>query len=180
MNNLLQRQDLPRRTKVANYQIDVPLSQLQDHIKKQKEEVTLNLDPDYQRGRVWPHKTKVAWIEFLLQGGIANPIYFNCPGWMKDFRGPFEIVEGKQRLETTLEFLENKFPVFPGLQGKNEGWFRNEIEPKIFQGIHLKIAIHNLQTRKEVLKWYLELNEGQVPHTDEEFARVRKLLQKAD
>ena len=40
--------------------------------------------------------------------------------------------------------------------------------------------INNLQTRKEVLQWYIELNSGGTVHTDAEIDRVKKLLRKED
>ena len=36
--------------------------------------------------------------------------------------------------------------------------------------------INDLATRKEVLQWYLDLNEGGVMHTEEEINKVRIML----
>ncbi len=39
-------------------------------------------------------------------------------------------------------------------------------------------CVNDLQTRAEVLQWYLDLNEGGVVHTSEELNRVRAMLAK--
>jgi hypothetical protein len=42
----------------------------------------------------------------------------------------------------------------------------------------LKMQVNNLQTRKEVLTWHLQTNDGGVVHSAEELERVRGLLAK--
>jgi hypothetical protein len=36
-----------------------------------------------------------------------------------------------------------------------------------------------LKTKQEVLQWYIELNEGGTPHTEEEINRVKELIKTA-
>ena len=40
----------------------------------------------------------------------------------------------------------------------------------------IKFNVNNLQTREELLTWYLEMNTGGTPHSDEEIERVKGLL----
>lgn len=40
----------------------------------------------------------------------------------------------------------------------------------------IRVNINNLQTRKEVLQWYIEFNSGGTVHTKEEIDRVKELL----
>jgi len=42
----------------------------------------------------------------------------------------------------------------------------------------MKINVNDLQTRAEVLQWYIDFNSGGVVHTAEEIARVKALLEK--
>ena len=42
----------------------------------------------------------------------------------------------------------------------------------------LEFHINNLQTRAEVLQWYLDFNSGGTMHTQDELNKVRKLLKK--
>ena len=40
----------------------------------------------------------------------------------------------------------------------------------------MRIVVNDLQTREEVLQWYLELNSAGTPHSKEELDRVKALL----
>lgn len=40
----------------------------------------------------------------------------------------------------------------------------------------MSIYINDLQYEKDVLQWYIEMNEGGTPHTKEEIQRVKDLL----
>lgn len=134
----------------------------------------LNMEPDFQRIHVWTLNQQSRYMEFLLQGGNSSrDIHFNCPGWMgNDEHGPFELVDGKQRIGACLGFLKGSVSIFDGLY---VGDFSDK--PLYINGT-LKFHINNLKTRKEVLQWYLDINSGGVVHTNEELAKVRKLLLK--
>lgn len=60
-------------------------------------------------------------VNFILKGGDSGrTLYFNCPGWMKDFKGPYVIVDGKQRLEAARKFVRNELSVFDGVYLKDQ------------------------------------------------------------
>jgi len=103
---------------------------------------------------------------------LAKKIYWNGPDWNKDFRGPLEIVDGKQRINAVIEFLHNKIKAFgytlSELGGREALHFTHEF---IFH-------IGNLESRKEILQWYIDMNIGGSIHTDEEIKKVKKLLSK--
>jgi len=42
----------------------------------------------------------------------------------------------------------------------------------------VKFSVNRLQTRKDLLTWYLEMNEGHIAHSQEELDRVKQLLNK--
>jgi hypothetical protein len=130
----------------------------------------LNDSPDYQRGHVWTEKQQVKYIEHILRGGKSGrDIYLNCPGWMRDFEGPFEVVDGKQRIQAVRRFLNNEIKVF--------GHYYREFEGKLPYWVSFVVHINDLKTREEVLTWYLEMNEGGTIHTEEELETVRSLLE---
>ena len=159
--------DIPKLTSCGHYEVSQDFSSLIDVLNRYINKYDLNLNPDFQRGHVWTKKQKVEFIEFLLKGGSTNNIiYFNHPGWMGSFEGEFVIVDGLQRLTSCIEFLENKFKVFD--------CYSTEIEFR--EHSDLIFNINNLKTKKEVLQWYLEINENSTPHTSEEINRVKELL----
>ena len=107
----------------------------------------------------------------MLRGGKgSNEIRFNCVGWMEDFRGPFLLVDGKQRLEAVRRFLDNKLPVFIG-------HYCGDFEDKLkLAHVDFVMMVNSLPDLKAVLQWYLEINAGGIAHTKEELDKVRRLL----
>lgn len=172
MTKITRFSDIPKFTSWGHYSIDVSIDYLEEWLNNQSDELQLILDPDYQRGYVWTESQKIKYVEFILRGGkSANTFLFNCPGWMEDFRGPFELVDGKQRISAILYFLHDKIPAF--------GSYYREFTDKLrVSNISFRITINNLNTRKEVLKWYLDLNSGGTVHSDEELNKVKLLLEK--
>ena len=152
----------------GNYQIDVPLSYLNMHINEYIGGYNLDLNPDYQRGHVWNTEQQISFVEHVLRGGRNTVIRFNCPNWVSGRGKDMVIVDGKQRMTACLAFLNNDIPAF--------GYYFLEYEDKMDLFCRLQFIINELPTRKDVLKWYLEINSGNVAHTDEELERVEKLL----
>jgi len=139
-------------------------------IERYVDKFGLDLLPDFQRGHVWKREQQKLYVEFLLRGGSTNNVlYFNHPGWMNSFEGDFVVVDGLQRLTALMQFLLGEFPVFYGI-------FADALDLRGNWGV--KFNINNLKTRKEVLTWYLEINENATPHTEEDILKVKTLLLK--
>ena len=182
--------DIPQYTRPAHYHINVPWSHLENTLdrwmlkesgidpEQPPEQLTvpiLNLDPDFQRAHVWTKKQQIAYVEFKLRGGSgAEVILFNCPRWMswkvvdKDCYNEFVLVDGKQRIQAVLQFLRNKIKAF--------GHYYKEYEDKLGLEPMFIFTVNDLETKAEVLQWYLELNTGGVVHTKEEITKVKALL----
>jgi hypothetical protein len=167
--------DIPSFTPDGNYRVDVPWDYLKESMLRYQETASdgtgaLDLNPDFQRGHVWDRDKQIAFIEFMLRGGkSARTIYLNHPNWMKDFKGDFVLVDGKQRLTAAIGFMDNQIPVFGG-------HFFKDIEGRLSSSVSFSICINNLQTRAEVLQWYLDLNTGGVVHTTDEIEKVKNFL----
>jgi hypothetical protein len=170
---MLDWKDIPQLTRDGNYGIDVSWSDLQDNIDRYTKHYALDLCPDFQRGHVWTHEQRVAYVEAKLRGGIPHQtdiIRFNHPGWQGSFDGQMVCVDGLQRLTTALMFLRDEVPVFGGHVCSKIG------NGKVPWDVCFRVTINNLKTREAVLRWYIELNAGGTPHSPEEIARVRGLL----
>ena len=164
--------DIPQFTRDGNYQVNVSWNDLQHWIDRNRNDrlFVFDMDPDFQRGHVWTEEQQSRYVEFILKGGKSSRvIYWNCPGWMRDFRGPFQLVDGKQRVSAVLRFLRNELPAFGYLINEYTGNLRLAREDFLFN-------VNDLNTRAQVLQWYLDLNAGGVVHTSEEIDKVRKLL----
>lgn len=163
-------QDIPQFVH-PHYAIDVPLDYLETILERFSDKHNpLKMCPDFQRGHVWSGAQQIAFVEYFLKGGISGrDIFFNHPGWMKDFVGDFVLVDGLQRLTAALRFLRNEIPAF--------GSLRCEYTDNIQATRSFKFHVASLKTRAEVLQWYIDLNEGGTPHADAEIERVRGLLE---
>ena len=157
----------------AHYRADIPWDGLEDNLRRWAKygnnDLEAMMNPDFQRGHVWTREQQIGFVEFMLRGGESGQnIYWNCPGWMGDFRGPMQLVDGLQRITAILAFLHNEIPAFGHLLNEyEEDWF--------LRGLYLTFQVGNLPTKAEVPQWYLDLNSG-VAHTDQELTRVRQML----
>ena len=66
----------------------------------------LILDVDFQRNNVWGNKQKCELIESILMG-LPLPIFY----FKQQNNSTYVVVDGKQRLSTLFEFLNNSFPL---------------------------------------------------------------------
>lgn len=169
--------DIPQFTQAGSYQVNIALKYFDKWIKKNVEDYGLELNPDFQRGHVWTEAQQISYIEFLLRGGKSGRvIYFNNPSWHHSVPqgnyDDFVCVDGLQRTTAILRFLNNEIPAF-------ETYF-NEFEDKIPLDVNVLVNVNDLKTKKEVLQWYVEMNDGGTPHTKEEIEVVKKLIEFQD
>jgi uncharacterized protein with ParB-like and HNH nuclease domain len=159
----------------SSYSVDIEFKYLQHWLDGIKETNELELDPPYQRGHVWNQRQKESYIEYLLKGGMSSrDIYFNHPNWnTEQVKGPvkLEIVDGKQRLEAALGFMNNKVKAFDHYYNQYEDDIR-------FSRPGLKVHIATLTNNLDVLEWYASLNFGGTPHSDSEKEKVYGMIHK--
>jgi hypothetical protein len=168
----LDYKDIKSFTRGANYRVDIPLDYIIESLDRYKRDYNLDMDPDFQRAHVWNEEKQVRFIEFILRSGQSSrEIYFNCPNWMGlDNVGPMVLVDGKQRLEAIRRFMADEIEIFGGYK-------MSETDRRCWRiSQTLKFNINNLDTRAEVLQWYLDINDGGVIHTSKEIQKVRDLL----
>lgn len=164
---------IPQFTKTPGYKCDIELEDFKDWVNRNIIKKGLNLIPDFQRGHVWTEEQQSRYIEYLLRGGqTGRDLYFNHPGWFRDWKGEYVCVDGLQRITAILKFLDNELPVF--------GHFKNEYEDRIPINIFFHWHINDLQDKKDVLTWYIEMNEGGTPHTKDEIEKVKKMIQETE
>lgn len=81
-----------------------PLSAFQLKRKFERNPPLLKLDPDFQRESVWNEKQKCELMESILMSIPLPVIYVK-----EDKDGVYIIVDGRQRLTTMFDFMDNKF-----------------------------------------------------------------------
>lgn len=73
----------------------------------------IDFSPVYQRrSSLWNKTQKQLLIDSVLNGLDIPKFYFQfMPPVVEDLRYNYAIIDGKQRIETILEFIDNKFPL---------------------------------------------------------------------
>lgn len=166
--------DIPQFTR-GTYEVDVMLSRLKQELESYRKTDNLELNPDFQRGNVWTEQQQIAYVEFFLRGGqSAKTIYFNCGAWnerVQDSDIPQMVcVDGLQRLTALTRFLDDEIPAF------GTKFSEYEDRDKLRCHFALKFNINDLPYKKDVLKWYLEMNSGGTVHSQQELDRVGAML----
>lgn len=113
----------------------------------------LNLSPEYQRKDIWDANKKTAFIESLYMGIIIPPIYVvEILG--EDFlldTTTYEVVDGKQRLTTIKEFLQNGF----ALKSKSLEYYKDVFGEKMFSKIREEYGKATNEMLSSVLDIYV-------------------------
>lgn len=78
-------------------------------------------------------------------------------------------MDGLQRITAAQRFIGNEIKVF--------GSFFDEYEDTRWLMNHMiSVNVNDLKSEKEVLQWYIDMNAGGTPHTEEEINKVKELL----
>lgn len=160
-----------------SYHVNVGLDYLPAQLYRYVHHYGLDIDPDFQRGRVWTQRQKELFMEYFLRDGRSGKdIFINCPTWVRGNCGIdnpdswMVLVDGKQRITAAIEFMNNQVQVF--------GHYYREFKdkPRITHS-SFNWHVNSLATREEVLHWYLQLNEGGTVHTEADLSKVHRLLE---
>jgi uncharacterized protein with ParB-like and HNH nuclease domain len=168
-----------------NYTTNVSWEYVEEWLKEhQKDIMKLDLDPEFQRGYVWTEEQKVNYIEYALKGGFSGrDIYFNCPTWMKFKSGKeanvITLIDGKQRLNAVLDFLNNKIKVY-GDYYKDYEVMHKASKMRLGMDAQFIIHVHNIPNEIDVVKWYIGMNKGGTAHTDKDINVAKQYLKKLE
>lgn len=103
-----QTKDEDISSKYANTQLRIVRTNLDYSIDYLKSSLgtSIDLEPQYQRRSRWDNKKRSLLIESLLLNIPIPPIFL-----FEIEYGQYEVVDGRQRLETLKDFLDNLFPL---------------------------------------------------------------------
>ena len=165
--------DIPQFPR-AHYSTDIGWRDLERNITDPKNSTFEGfiIEPDFQRGHVWTNEQRSAFVEYGLMGGESSMVITaNHPNWMGSWEGPYELIDGLQRITAVRMFLRNEIHAFGAL-------FSEYTDGMPMMNVRFQFRILTLKTRADVLKQYLLMNSGGVVHSPKEIARVRALLEK--
>ena len=170
-------QEIPRLIRGGHYEVNVGLNYLVDKLSEWEIDpgYMLQLNPDFQRGHVWTQSQQEKFVEYFLSGGVSGRvIFFNKPSWSANAKTDYDdfvCVDGLQRITALAKFMKGEIKAFN--QDVSEFGGRVRLSPSVD---NLRFNINDLQTKKEVLAWYLQMNSGGTAHTTEELNKVKAML----
>lgn len=133
----------------------------------------IDFDPDYQRGYVWDETDKELLLDSIFKNidiGKFVLIHLSDGDWLE--RGfSYEILDGKQRLSTLIEFYENKLAY--------KGKYYNDLsrmDKRAFNEHQVAVAEVRETDKKTVLKYFLMLNRTGKSMDESHLTKVERML----
>lgn len=121
----------------------------------------INSKPDYQRTDVWTKAQRQLFIDSLLRGYDVPKFYLH------EVPGAFNVVDGKQRIKTILDYFDDKFPLGKGtflIDGYDvSGLTYSELPKDISDKLDLykfDITIYDTETEDEIIENFRRLQNG--------------------
>lgn len=96
-------------SKMSNLKVEVVTSDIRKFLDLYAEG-EYDFNPCYQRGLVWSLEQKQAFILALFSGRAYLKPTFLFNGWSSGIKA-YEVIDGKQRLNTVIEFVKGQFAV---------------------------------------------------------------------
>jgi len=133
----------------------------------------VDMNPDYQRDYVWELEDKQLLIDSIFNNidiGKFAFIHLDDKKWAETGNG-YEILDGKQRLSTIIDFYENRFSY--------KGVYYNDLSKRdkgIFLNHHIVQGEVREADRKAVLKYFLMLNRTGKAMDKSQLEKVEKML----
>ena len=131
------------------------------------------MDPDYQRDYCWTMEDKVALIDSIFNNVDIGKFVFVHNDYGDKYL--YEILDGKQRLRTILDYYENRFPYkgryFNDLCGKDKDWFCRK---------NIAVAEVSKSNKKEILRYFIMLNTAGKSMDKEHLAKVLDMYKECE
>lgn len=129
----------------------------------------IDMNPEYQRDYIWTMDDKIKLLDSIFNKIDIGKFVLNHLGYDKEYS--YEIVDGKQRLSTLIEFYENRFP-YHGVYFNN----LNGIDKRTFLNHDIAIGEVENADRETILKYFIRLNTTGKTMSENDIMNVRRLL----
>lgn len=150
--------------------------------------VKLNLNPEFQRGRVWNTDQQTKFMENVIRGLVShetNIIRLNDPTLarmnnnfysdLSDLATETICIDGLQRFTAMQMYMQKELKPF--------GLSFDEIESTYYgviaKGITFTVSWYDFQFEADIIEFYEALNWGGTPHSENERIRIQPLKENA-
>lgn len=129
--------------------------------------------PEYQRDYVWTDQDRENLIDSIMNGFDIGKFVLLTREYPETRD---EVIDGKQRLNTIMSFIQNKFAY------KGKTWYQfSRHDKQQFESLNVQYAeLQDAKCKKSDVLWmFLSINAGGVPQTEEHVSGVRKMYEQA-
>lgn len=134
----------------------------------------IDKEPAYQRDYVWDDKDREMLLDSIFMKADIGKfvlVKHDYNEW-EQYGFGYEILDGKQRLKTLLDFYENKFSY--------KGFYYNDLsfmDRNTFLEHHIALAEISDVNKKDIIKYFLMLNQGGRAMSLEDLEKAVKLYE---
>lgn len=126
----------------------------------------LDLSPSYQRELVWTINDKISLIDSIFKGiDIGKFVFVNNENILE----PNEVLDGKQRIMTLMEFFQDKFTY--------KGLFFSDLsrsDQRYFKSYHIAWANISPMSYEQKLRYFIMLNTGGKPMAKKHLQKIER------
>lgn len=129
----------------------------------------VEMNPPYQRGYVWDEKDKESLLDSIFNHIEIGKFAFIARDYSHDI--VYEILDGKQRLSTLLDFYENRIPY--------KGFYFNELSFKdryTFLNAPVTIGETGNLTMEQIYNYFYTLNKAGKVMDEEHLQMIREQI----
>jgi len=148
---------------------DVPIR----HIVRDFRDGAIELDPHFQRRFVWREAEKRLLIESLHEDAFIHAIVVS-----EQQSGQWLVLDGKQRILTMIDFVENRIPDLRGFYFSQGKKVLTQEEQATFENTQLSVAIYSDLTSEQELRVFQNLQRGKPLTTGEKLKASSSKLTK--
>lgn len=133
----------------------------------------VEMNPPYQRGYVWDDSDKESLIDSIFTGIEIGKFAFITKDYTHE--KPFEILDGKQRLSTLLDFYENRLAY--------KGKYFNDLSPKdrrTFLDANITVGEVKDLTPQQIYTYFYKLNKCGRVMDEEHLNEIKAMAQIED
>ena len=135
----------------------------------------LDLNPPYQRRSVWNKDYKQFFVDSILRNYPVPPIFANMEV-TKEGTTVYHVIDGKQRLLSLLEFLDDEFPLSKKYSPETPGKFFSELDSSIqksFYSYFLPFEFFTEISDEQVVEIFDRFNRNVQRLNDQELRHAR-------
>ena len=133
----------------------------------------VNMSPEYQRDLVWTETQEQALLDSIYNNIEIGKFAFIELPYNENDPTTYEILDGKQRLNTLLKFHQGRIK-YKGLTI----FEMHSIDRYHFEGYPISIGELRNATKKDIYNYFLKLNTGGITVPESHLDKVRDLLEK--